>query len=74
LFGDFAPALLADRKVFAFYLDVEFDVFAFAGFFPRVFTVFQVISLWNSDSEFFAFKRIVQPTVTWWGEVGESKT
>ena len=40
LVGDFVPALLADGQFFAFYLDVEFDVFAFAAFFPGVFTMF----------------------------------
>jgi hypothetical protein len=37
---DFAPALLAYGQGFAFYLDVEFYVFAFAGVFPGVFTMF----------------------------------
>jgi hypothetical protein len=40
--GDFAPALLANRKVFAFYLDIEFDVFAIANIFPRVLTMLHV--------------------------------
>ena len=40
LVSDFAPALLTYRQVFASYLDVEFYVFAFAGVFPRVFTMF----------------------------------
>ncbi len=42
LLGDFAPALLADGQVFAFYLDVEFDVFACAGILPGVFAMFHI--------------------------------
>jgi hypothetical protein len=42
LIGDFAPALLANRQVFAFYFDIEFDVFAVADIFPWVLTVFHV--------------------------------
>jgi hypothetical protein len=40
LLGDFAPALLADWEIFAFYLDVEFDVFACAVVVPWVSTMF----------------------------------
>jgi hypothetical protein len=41
----FAPTLLTYRQVFAFYLDVEFNVLAFAGFFPGIFTLFQSFAL-----------------------------
>jgi len=44
LVSDFIPALLADGQFFAFHFDVEFDVFAFAVFFPGVFTMFHFFS------------------------------
>jgi hypothetical protein len=58
LVGDFAPALLANGKCFAFNLDVEFDVFAFAGVFPGVFTVFQLCCLRLAVSRFLLLRRL----------------
>jgi hypothetical protein len=52
LIRDFAPALLAYGQVFAFHLDVEFDVFAFARIFPRVFTMFHFFCLSLAFAEF----------------------
>jgi hypothetical protein len=57
LLSDFAPALLAYRQVFAFYLDVEFDVFAIARVSPRVFTVFHSFYL---SEHLFAFLLLKQ--------------
>jgi hypothetical protein len=42
LVSDLVPALLADRVVFAFYLDIEFDVFTFAVVVPGVSAMFTV--------------------------------
>ncbi len=40
MIGYFVPALAADGDDFSFDLDVEFDVFVFAGVFPRVSAMF----------------------------------
>lgn len=50
----FVPALLADRKFFAFYLDIEFDVFALTVVFPGVFTMLHVFCL-RAFFWFFSF-------------------
>jgi hypothetical protein len=63
---------LAYRQVFAFYLNVEFYVFAFAGFFPRVFTMFHYFAS-NIFLMLFAFKVDAQTNVWFWGEIIESK-
>jgi hypothetical protein len=63
LVGDFAPTVFADRDDFSFELDVQFDLFAVAGVFPRVFTmlnvVFHDLFLKNAYGVFFAFKEAV---------------
>jgi hypothetical protein len=41
----FDPALLANGQFFAFYLNVQFDVFAFTVVFPRVFTTLHAFYL-----------------------------
>jgi hypothetical protein len=61
LISDFAPTLLANGQVFAFYLNIEFNVFAIADIFPWVFTVFHVYHR-SSGVAFFAFKRRAQAT------------
>ena len=43
MFGDFAPAVVADWDDFTFDLDVKFDVFAVTGVFPGVFTMFNMM-------------------------------
>jgi hypothetical protein len=73
LFSDFAPALLAYWQVFAFNLDVEFDVFAFTSVSPRVFTMFHFLASTHLVKH-FAFKSVAKTTVWYWGEVSESKT
>ncbi len=45
LISDFNPALLADWAVFAFKLNVEFNILAYAGIIPGVFAVFHDMSL-----------------------------
>jgi len=66
--------LLADGEVFAFYLDVEFDVFVFAGVFPWVFTVFHVFCPHGLSLVLFAFKAPAETTTPWRGGVSESKS
>jgi hypothetical protein len=68
LVSDFAPALLAYRKVFAFYLDIKFDVFAFTAVFPRVFTMRHGFVLWVALWR-FAFKALDEKTFWWRGGV-----
>ena len=67
LVGNVAPALLTYRKVFAFYLNVEFYVFAFAGFFPGIFAMFHSFCL-NLLLIAFAFKANAQTYIWFWGE------
>jgi hypothetical protein len=66
----FVPALLADGYFFAFYLNVEFDVFVFAGVFPRVFTMLHFSYLSISVLAFCAFKAVAETTV--WSSGGVS--
>jgi hypothetical protein len=52
----FVPALLTNWQRFAFYLDVQFNVFALAMIVPRVFTMLHFIFLDAPPLGFFPFK------------------
>ena len=73
LLWDFAPALLANWQIFAFNLDIEFNVFTVAGVFPWVFTMFHIFSS-HTHFDVFAFKAVAE-TYSWFkGGVSESET
>jgi len=72
LFSDFAPALLAYWQVFAFNLDIEFDVFAFTSVSPRVFTMFHFLASTHLV-ENFAYKTVAETNIWCWRGVSESK-
>jgi hypothetical protein len=54
------PALLAYWQFFAFYLNVQFDVFVFAVVFPRVFTMFHVFSSEGRFSVFCLLRQLLK--------------
>jgi hypothetical protein len=49
LISYFCPALLANRQYFAFYLDIQFDIFAVTSILPGVFTM---LHLFSSETPF----------------------
>jgi hypothetical protein len=55
-----APALSADRKFFAFKINVEPDVLALTLMLPRVSTPFQILRHSNIPSGEIAFKEHVE--------------
>jgi hypothetical protein len=66
------PALFAYGQFFAFKLDVEFDVPAFASGFPRVFTMFHFAKPHISQYPFwvkFAFKTRAETDIGRCGEM-----
>jgi hypothetical protein len=65
--------LLANWQVFAFNLDVEFNVFTVAGVFPWVFTMFHIFSS-HTPFGVFAFKAVAETYFWFRGGVSESKT
>jgi hypothetical protein len=68
------PALLAYGKFFAFYFNVQFDVFVFAVVFPWVFTMLHVSCLGMPLLVSSAFKAAAETTSWSRGGVSESET
>lgn len=65
---------MTNRQVFAFNLNVKFDVFAFTVLFPRVFTMLHLFCLNTPVLAVDAFKAVAEPAVRNRGGVSESET